>query len=95
MNDIRGIRGIDPTDLSQAKIRRVEKPAQPDPIHDKVEISGAAAKIAEVAKFTEIAKAAPDIRIDLVQQAQERVADGTYLKPEVTQEVAQKILEAL
>ncbi len=95
MTDVRGITGVNPADLASAKIRRVEKPPEAGPIVDTVEISTASAKAVEVAMYSELAKAAPEVRLDLIQQAQERVASGAYLKPEVTQEVAKKIAEML
>ncbi|GMV67098.1 MAG: hypothetical protein AMXMBFR75_28930 [Candidatus Hinthialibacteria bacterium] len=95
MTDVRSINGINPSDVPVAKVRRIEKPSQPDPVRDRVDISAVATKAAEVAAYTELAKGVSDIRIDLVQQAQARVADGSYLKPEVTREVARKILDSL
>jgi hypothetical protein len=95
MTDVRGITGVNPADLASAKIRRVEKPPEAGPVVDKVEISTATAKAAEVAMYSELAKATPEVRLELIRQAQERVASGAYLKPEVTLEVAKKIAEAM
>ena len=95
MTDVQGITGINPAEVATAKIRRVEKPPEAGPIVDKVEISTASSKAVEVAMYSELAKAAPEVRLDVIQQAQERVANGAYLKPEVTKEVARKIAETL
>jgi hypothetical protein len=95
MTDVRSITGVNPADLASAKIRRVEKPPEAGPIVDKVEISAASTKAVEVAMYSELAKAAPEVRLDVIQQAQERVASGAYLTPEVTKEVARKIAEAM
>lgn len=95
MTDVRGITGVNPAELTSAKVRWIEKPPETAAIVDKVEISTASTKAAEVAAYSELAKAVPEVRIDLVEQARERVANGTYLKPEVTRDVARKIAESL
>jgi hypothetical protein len=95
MTDVRGINGINPPEFSSPKVRRVEPPPQAAPIEDKVEISTSSLKVAEVAAYTELAKAAPDIRLDVVERAQERVASGAYLTQDVTRAVAKKIAESL
>ncbi len=95
MTDVRGITGINPAEVASAKIRRVEKPPEAGPIVDKVEISTASSKAVEVAMYSELAKTVPEVRLDVIEQARERVASGAYLKPEVTREVAKKIAESL
>ncbi len=95
MTDIRGITGINPAEVASTKIRKVDKPPEAGPIVDKVEISTASSKVAEVAMYSELAKAAPEVRLEVIQQAQERVASGAYLKPEVTREVAKKIAKTM
>jgi hypothetical protein len=95
MSDVRGISGINPPDFSTPSVRRVGKTAPAEQIQDTVEISTTAAKAAEVAAFTELAKASPDIRPEVVERAQAKVASGAYLTKDVTQAVAKKIIETL
>jgi len=95
MDNIKGVSGAQPPDFSQPNTRRVEPKPKAEGVTDKVDISTQAAKAAEISQITELAKAAPDIDLDTVERAKARVDNGTYLKPEVTREVAEKIIDSL
>lgn len=95
MADIRGISGVQAADLSSAKVRHGGKVRSGTEISDRVEVSPATAKAIEIAQISELAKSSPDIRMDKVKQAQARIANGDYFKPEVTQAIAEKILETI
>jgi anti-sigma28 factor (negative regulator of flagellin synthesis) len=95
MSDVRGVGGVQPTDTASTKIRRVQLPAQTEPITDKVEIAAHAARASEVARVADLAKASPDIRTDVVERAKQRLESGEYLSDAVTRSVAEKIAESL
>lgn len=95
MDNVRGIQGINPPELSTPSIRRIDRTQAVEPIQDRIDISPAAAKVAEVEAYSELAKVAPDIREDVVERAQAKVASGEYFKPEVTESVARKIADSL
>jgi negative regulator of flagellin synthesis FlgM len=61
---------------------------------DSIEISSEAKKAAELSRYTQIVKEAPDIRADRVKEIKERIQDGTYDKftdDKVLEMVAEKI----
>ncbi|MCG3197680.1 MAG: flagellar biosynthesis anti-sigma factor FlgM [Candidatus Omnitrophica bacterium] len=95
MSDIRGVSGVNPADFSAPSIRRVGRTAPAEHIQDSVEISSASARASEVAAYADLAKAAPDIRAEVVELARKRVESGAYLASDVTAAVARKIAESL
>lgn len=95
MADIGRVKGINPSDLSTPRVHRVGKTPQADIITDRVEISNTSTRIAEVARVIEMAKASPDIRMDVVEAARDKLARGDYFKPDVTRAIAEKILDEL
>jgi len=96
MANVRGIGGVQPADTTTSTtVHRVRQPKKTEAVIDKVEISKTSMKAAEVATFTEIAKASPDIRPDVVEEAKRRLESGFYLGDQVTDTVARKILDSL
>ena len=66
--------------------------------NDSLEISSEGKKAAEIARYTQIVKETPDIRIDKVKQLKEQIKDGTYDKfsdNKILEMVADKIAENL
>ena len=95
MSQIQGVGGVQPPDFSSPKIRRVQQTQEVSAINDQIQISSQSPRVAEIAQVAELAKASPDIRIDVVEQARERLASGEYLKPETTRQIAERILDSL
>ncbi len=95
MSNIQGVGGVQPPDFSSPKVRRTQQSQEVSPVNDQISISANSTKVAEIALVSELAKASPDIRADLVAKAQEKLASGEYLKPETTRQIAEKILESL
>jgi anti-sigma28 factor (negative regulator of flagellin synthesis) len=95
MADIRGVGGIQPSDFTAPKVRRIQQPKAIETVQDQLQISATAVRATEIARVTELAKASPDIRVDVVEQAKARLESGEYLSEKVTQKVAEKILESL
>jgi hypothetical protein len=60
---------------------------------DAIEVSAEARSKSEVYNATELAKAAPDVRWELVQKAKEKLQDPNYLTREVLEKVADGIIE--
>ena len=46
--------------------------------NDSVQISSEGKKAAEAAKYTQIVKESPDVRIDRINEIKEKIANGTY-----------------
>jgi len=95
MADVQRVGGVPPTDFSTPKIRRIEPPDQTQEIQDRIDLSTRSVKAAEVAHYAELAKAGPDLRPEVVDQAKERVSTGAYLEEKVTRAVAEKVAESL
>ena len=65
---------------------------------DSLEISSTGKQAAEISKYTQIVKDAPDIRSDKVDEIKQQIKDGTYEKfndNKVLEMVADKIANAL
>ena len=73
------------------KTARARKGAQ----SDAIQVSAEARSKSEVYNATELARAAPDIRWELVQRAKERLQDPNYLTREVLEKVADGIIETM
>ena len=95
MSNIQGVGGVQPPEFSSSKIRRVQQSQEVNQISDQVQISPQSSKVAEIARVSELAKASPDIRVDVVEQAREKIAAGEYLRPETTRQIAERILDSL
>jgi anti-sigma28 factor (negative regulator of flagellin synthesis) len=95
MTDVRGVGGIQPTEVAASRIHRVQQPAQTHEIQDTVEISARSLKAAEIATYSEVAKTSPDIRPEVVEKARQRVESGEYFEDRVTRAVAEKIVDSL
>ena len=95
MSNIHGVGGVQPPEFSSPKVRRVQQSQEVHSKSDEISISANSAKVAEIAQVSELAKASPDIRTDIVSRAKEKVASGEYLTRETSRKVAEKILESL
>lgn len=66
--------------------------------NDSLQISSEGKKAAEIARFTQIVKEIPDIRVDKVKAIKEQIQNGTYDKftdDKVLQMVADRIANNL
>ncbi|GEM_PF-2361458 len=93
--DIHGINGIN-------KINQIKKQKQVSESKriipqktDSVEVSDKARHMAELEKVREAVKAAPDIRIDKVNAAKEKIKNGTLISKAVINEIAERIVDNL
>ncbi len=78
------------------KSNSIKRPEKTDRA-DSIEISSAGLKAAEEAKYTQIIKETPDVRMEKVQKIKEMIADGSYDKfidDEVLGKVADKLVQS-
>jgi len=93
ISNINGINKVQPAQKAE-KSRKTER-TEETRSGDRVEISPAAQKAADIARATEVVKSVPDVRIDRVQAAAERIASGNYLTEKVAEAIAEKIASAI
>jgi anti-sigma28 factor (negative regulator of flagellin synthesis) len=93
--EIRGVdnvRGID----NNSKINKiVKKDSDSVQVPDSADISKEAKQLAEEAKIRETMARVPDIREDKVQEAKEKLQNGSYNKEEVMNTVAERLMKVL
>ncbi|MGA2141878.1 MAG: flagellar biosynthesis anti-sigma factor FlgM [Brevinematales bacterium] len=93
--EIRGIdnvRGID----NNSKINKIAKKDNDSArVPDSADISKEAKQLAEEAKIRETMARVPDIREDKVQEAREKLQNGSYNKEEVMNTVAERLMKVL
>jgi len=81
-------------------IRDPAKPSSTERVNrevcgDSIAISSDAAQKAELYKTLELAKAAPDVRADLVAELKAKIKDPNYLNDAVLNMTADRILDQL
>jgi negative regulator of flagellin synthesis FlgM len=65
------------------------------PKTDSISISSEAVEKAELYRVTELAKAAPDVRVDRVEEVKARINDPSYINDKVLNATTDKIIDAL
>jgi negative regulator of flagellin synthesis FlgM len=74
------------------KAKGPEKPRKNEG-EDSIQVSEEARSKAEVYQATELAKGAPEIRWELVEEIKKRLQDPNYLSDKVLDGLAQKLME--
>ena len=78
-----------------AKQSAPKKSADAKSSSDHVEISSSAKQAQVMAAVARAIRNTPDVRLDRVQAASERVKNGDYVSDKVVEQTAEKILESL
>jgi negative regulator of flagellin synthesis FlgM len=65
------------------------------PKSDSISISSEAVEKAELYRVVEMAKAAPDVRMDRVEELKAKINDPTYINDKVLNATADKLIDAL
>ncbi len=73
------------------KSGKPDKVAKPD-AKDTISVSAEARNLGEIYRATEIVKAAPDIRMDRVEEVRQKLQDPGYIDSKV-EEVADRIMD--
>lgn len=63
--------------------------------NDSVQISSEAKEMAELEKISNIVKKSPDMRMDKIAAAKEKIKSGNYFNKKVAESIADKILISL
>ena len=62
---------------------------------DSIEISAGAKEAGTVQRLTQSAQTSPDIRVDVVAAAKEKLANGEYEGVEISRQTAEKLAKSL
>jgi negative regulator of flagellin synthesis FlgM len=83
---------LDPT----SNVKKAEKPSKLKSKSgvDSINVSEEARSRAEVFKATQAAKAAPDVRVDRVEEVKRKLQDPSYPSQEVIEQTADEILKS-
>ncbi|MBI1387363.1 MAG: hypothetical protein GC154_02815 [bacterium] len=81
-------RSVSKTSSNRAK----ESSSTPSTSTDRIEISAGAREAGVLNRLVKSAQSEPDVRVDAVEQARQRLANGEYEGVEVSRETAKKIL---
>lgn len=92
ISNINGTNKVQPTQRTP-RTRKAEQ-AQPRG-NDVVEISSAGQQAIEVAKVKELVRSQPEVRIERVREAAERIASGNYMTDKIADLIAEKIADSL
>jgi negative regulator of flagellin synthesis FlgM len=65
------------------------------PKADSISISREAVEKAELHQAVELAKAAPDVRVDRVEELKAKINDPSYINEKILSATADKIIDAL
>lgn len=88
------INKIGPTDpLNNTQKTKKVQQTQPQSNPDSIKVSKSAIDRAELIKASNIAKNAPDIRMDRVEEVKAKLQDPNYINNKVIDSVAEMIME--
>ncbi len=76
----------------QNKANRTAKPAKKGGA-DSIDISSDAKTMGEVYQAAETVKAAPDVRMDRIQEVKEKLKDPSYINDKIVDSVADSVLD--
>lgn len=78
-----------------SKLNKSGKTGKPQKVDSKdtISVSSEAKNMGEIYRATELAKAAPDIRMDRVNEVKQKLQDPNYLDSKV-EEVAERLMDA-
>ncbi len=77
---------------NQSKTSKVSKPVD-DGGKDSIKISSDAKAMAEVYTASETVKAAPDVRIDRIEEVREKLKDPSYIDNTIIESVAESVMD--
>ena len=93
--EIRGIDNVRGIDNNSKITKIVKKENDSAQVPDSAVISNEAKQLAEEAKIRETMAKVPDVREDRIQQAREKLQNGSYNKEEVMNTVAERLMKVL
>jgi negative regulator of flagellin synthesis FlgM len=79
-----------------SKPKKTERPARTEKTSagaDAINVSSGAKEKAEIYNATEVAKAAPDLRLDRIEEVKRKLDDPMYITDKVIGELADRLLE--
>ena len=78
-----------------SKPKKTERPARAEKTSaaDSINVSVGAKEKAEIYNATEVAKSAPDLRMDRIEEVKKKLDDPTYITNEVISELADRLME--
>jgi negative regulator of flagellin synthesis FlgM len=78
-----------------SKPKKTERPARTEHTSaaDSINVSAGALEKAEIYNATEAAKAAPDLRMERIEEIRKKLDDPTYITDKVIEELADRLME--
>jgi negative regulator of flagellin synthesis FlgM len=82
-----------PDPVSKPKKTERPAPAEKTTAADSINVSAGAKEKAEIYNATEVAKSAPDLRMDRIEEVRKKLDDPMYITDKVIEDLAEKLLE--